>query len=308
MTPALIRRGALLALVATGILSLALAPAESPLFAQANGGAAPLGTAAPYPGMVEIPAGPFPMGIDQRPLVKQFRNGSNQKRWHPKLLGQDGDFLWWLLLCETPEHEANTEAYAMGRYCVTNAQYEAFLKDTAQKTVWISGARRTITDVGVEIFGENVPPEVLEQIYWLNSERLDQLKARVYADNEAIIKAVLEAFNVGRRRPVQNFDDLPDAERVGAWVSFHLPEDTALVVYTRQIPKHWPKGAVSDEIAALPVVWVSAKDADDFAEWAGMHVPTEAEWACTCPRRRSGRRRPGARTAGSFRGARPGTP
>lgn len=237
------------------------------------------GTDSAFPGMVEIPAGEFKMGVDAKWLERRYRPGRNKSKWHPALTNDPG-FLWWTLLLETEEHDATTEAFAMNRYCVTNAQYEKFLVDTAQKTVFVDKRRNTISEIGRELFGENPDGQTLATIYWLNSEKLDKLKAKVYAENAEAVKKALDDFNQGKPAGAQakDFDSLPDKERVLAWTDFQLPEDTALLVYTRRIPAHWPQAKVTKEIAALPVVDVTALDADDYGAWAGKHVPTEEEW------------------------------
>ncbi|MCZ6675767.1 MAG: SUMF1/EgtB/PvdO family nonheme iron enzyme [Candidatus Poribacteria bacterium] len=45
-----------------------------------------------------------------------------------------------------------------------------------------------------------------------------------------------------------------------------------------QPPAHWKNGKVSPEQANLSVVRVSWSEANAYARWAGMRLPTEAEW------------------------------
>ncbi|MHC4861597.1 MAG: SUMF1/EgtB/PvdO family nonheme iron enzyme, partial [Planctomycetota bacterium] len=105
-----------------------------------------LGTASTFAGMVEIPAGEFEMGVDEKFFVKTF-NMKSKKRCHPRLKGKEKDNWWPILLTETPEHDAETEAYAIDRYEVTNAQYKVFLDETSQESVFTTKKKHTLTAV-----------------------------------------------------------------------------------------------------------------------------------------------------------------
>ncbi len=78
------------------------------------GGAA---LAAPPPGMVLIPAGPFVMGSDRRPAPDQSVGVGTVKP---------------LFLDEHPRHTVELPAYYLDRYEVTNAQYARFVAATGR--------------------------------------------------------------------------------------------------------------------------------------------------------------------------------
>jgi formylglycine-generating enzyme required for sulfatase activity len=234
-----------------------------------------------FPGMAPIPEGPFKMGIDQKDLEALVgKIDKPNKKSHILLKGQDKDFWRWFLLTETPEHKVETEAYSIDIHTVTNAQYRVFLEQTAKGTFFTTTKIRTIAAVKREIFGDTDDPWLAEMLYWVNVEKLTGIKDQVYELNKAQVKTMLDEFNEFRpdRAKVKTFDEIPDKQKVGAWLDFLLPEGVALTVYYRVIPDNWPKAKLPAEMKSLPVVFVSAIDAEAFAVWAGKHLPNEAQW------------------------------
>ncbi len=46
----------------------------------------------------------------------------------------------------------------------------------------------------------------------------------------------------------------------------------------REVPYHWPNGAIAKGKEKHPVVYVSWFDARDYCEWSGKRLPNEQEW------------------------------
>ncbi len=237
-----------------------------------------LGTDSVFTGMVEIPAGEFEMGVDE----KWFRTTylRDRRLVPPQLKPPDKETWWPILMTETPAHKVKTVAYAIDRFEVTNAQYLAFLDDWCQRVVFTTMKMNCLYEVAKSIFGENPTTWELESLYWLNEKKLESMKAEVLKDNESLVKAAIQRVNDDLPPPAhkKTFEELAERIRIKAWATFKLPEGTALNTYTRVVPKHWPHATPPPEEQDCPVRYVNALDADAFAEWAGKHLPTEEEW------------------------------
>jgi formylglycine-generating enzyme required for sulfatase activity len=93
---------------------------------------------------------------------------------------------------------------------------------------------------------------VPDQYYWLAPYRIDRTPVTK--------GAYAEFLRDSRYRPLRLDRFLDDWEKPG-----EAPDE----------PSHWtPPGGTSDH----PVVWVSLDDARAYASWAGLRLPTEAEW------------------------------
>jgi len=237
-----------------------------------------------FQGMSLIPQGPFEMGIDAKTLIEMYGDPAKPNHnSHPLLAGRDKALWWNLIALETPHHVAVTEAYAIDRHVVTNAQYHRFLDNEAKGSFVTTQKVDTIAEVAREIYGgetEELDEWQKEVIFWHNERKLLELWDEVRRHNAAGIRTVLDEFNEFRPKParIANFLKLPDRQRARAWIDFVLPGSIVLLVYRRGVPDHWPKGVPADEQLTLPVVYVSADDAAAFAAWAGKHIPTEEEW------------------------------
>lgn len=242
------------------------------------------GTDSAFAGMVDVPAGKFEMGIDEKWFKDTFLK--NRRLVPPQLNGPQKDDWWKIFLLETPAHSVTTEAYAIDRYEVTNLQYLKFLDEACQVVVFVDSTKKTIEQVAAEIYGDKPSTWQIQSLYWLNEKILRAISKQVVAANPAAVKRAIESFN--RDLPPQahkkEFDELPEPNQVKAWQEFELPAGTAIKGYTRTVPKHWKKAQpvqsdnVDEDQRSQAVRFVSGEDAAAFAAWAGKHVPTEAEW------------------------------
>ncbi|MEN8151574.1 MAG: SUMF1/EgtB/PvdO family nonheme iron enzyme, partial [Planctomycetota bacterium] len=295
------RRGAVLLLIPVLALTLSFPPSADVQAEEILAQAAPKAESVEFAGMKPIPAGEFKMGLDVKDLVKLYGDPKKKpSRKHHKLLMEEHKMDWWeMLLLETPEHEVETVAYALDVFTVTNAQYRRFLDESQKASFFTRKKVNTLSLVAKEIFGErDFDAWYAESIFWLNEAKLLQRWEEIRKTNEPRIEAILKEFNafLPAAAKKKDFLELPDKQRAEGWVMFVLPDGIALTVYRRPIPDHWLKAAPDDDdekkdpkkhvprellpkkMESWPVVWVTAEDADAFAEWAGKHVPTEAEY------------------------------
>jgi formylglycine-generating enzyme required for sulfatase activity len=179
---------------------------------------------------------------------------------------------------EIPRHKPKEMVpYFILRYEVTNAQYLVFLKDTAA-TVYDTTKGNLANLVALAGFLLSTEKDKIErdnvswrQIYRMNKEILwEKMPAVIVKDAAGVLdeKKTEEAF---RYAP--------------------LAKGISLRFWRRRPPQDWMAGEPTPEEMRLPVTWVSYIDCEAFCEWAGLHVPTEAEWEWAM-RGKEGRRYP----------------
>jgi formylglycine-generating enzyme required for sulfatase activity len=199
-----------------------------------------------------------------------------------KLAGKRANVLQ-ILMYETPVHEPAMVPYFLDAYEVTNAQFHKFLEDTGRITVYKTGSTSlsTLDEIG-SYFAYGDPGAAKQkgdksswaQVYELNK---DALRA-------AMPDLLLDAKDKSRK--------LGDKEVKEAFRHAALVPDVELKVYRWRLPSTWFQDSATLEGEGAPdhpVRDVSYDEAEAYAEWAGKHVITEAEyeWAARGPEGRT---------------------
>jgi formylglycine-generating enzyme required for sulfatase activity len=156
------------------------------------------------------------------------------------------------LIWETPVHPVPLSGYYIDPYEVTNEQYRLFVETF--KTTYTTGTRAiaTLAEMATHfVHGGDKRSGEQDTVSW----------RQIYEINKETLRAAL-----------------PDLDTVEKFQHAVVPPDITLVAYACRLPDHWPGAKASEGQEKHPVRFVSYEDAEKFAEWAGKHVPTEAEW------------------------------
>jgi len=163
--------------------------------------------------------------------------------------------------CEQDWERATTQFY--------DGHFEKWLKETGQ--YGLASAAKKITDQDTEN-----PPERNHGLHdWLEQTGLCKLRPEVIAipagefvmgakdledDAKPPHKVYLDEFRIGRF-PVTNaeYKKFVDATKHAS-------------------PSHWQNGQIPHGKENHPVVFVGWDDANEYAQWLGWRLPTEAEW------------------------------
>lgn len=195
-----------------------------------------------------------------------------------KLSGKRDNVLQ-ILMYETPVHEPAMVPYFIDTYEVTNAQYHKFLEDTGRITVYKTGssALANLDEIGSYFaYGDPAAAKQKEDKWsW----------AQVYELNEDALRAAMPDLLVDAKDKARKLEDKEVKE---AFRHAALPPDLELKVYRWRLPNTWFQTSATLEGEGAPdhpVRDVSYLEAEAFAEWAGKHVITEAEyeWAARGP-------------------------
>ena len=178
-----------------------------------------------------------------------------------KLVGRRAKELLPQLCFETPRWTPTLPRYFMDAHEVTNAQYKVFVDDR-YKTTFKTGtsALSNLEEIaGFFVYGD---PKGAVQAK-------DEFSAlQLYALNKTAIDAAVPDAAKGP----QGLKGVRTAA---------LPPDVELLVYKIRLPELWfteSDRLDGDAAPDHPVRGVSYIEAEKYAEWAGKHIPTEAEW------------------------------
>ena len=274
----------LVALVLAGIPEPVLGLQEPPAPAPAPKDPAPPAPQDPPPagpalpatgapsGMVRFPGGKVKIGMSRKALDELIKRTELGRKSN-----QAGAIEDEYSIC-TPEFEVVLPPFWIGKYEVTNAQWQRFLETPEVRVDYAVPAKGTA--------GANT----LEQISRMHLLAAPFPKAgggtyypvandwkALYELNEAVINPVVEGQDPKTRAAAEAFKDRP------------LPPGTKIRCYRWSVPLTWRakpgaklQAAPPPWMEEMPVTTVSWADASAFAAYYGCHLPTEFEWEAAC--------------------------
>ncbi len=206
------------------------------------------------PGMALLDGGYVPIGTDAKDLDALLAGRPIEHR----------KFFTY----EAPRHRAFVRPYFIGRYEVSNAQYLVYLRDHTASYTTAGRDTDTLEAIGARLVGQSRDEgRRPDQTVWLQLYRAN--KGRIW---RALGKRMDKLFVWRTKGEI-------DEHRTALALRLEpLPAGLELDFYSVRPPQHWPDMKPSAGHEDHPVRFVSYNDAERFAEWAGMHLPTEQEW------------------------------
>lgn len=173
-----------------------------------------------------------------------------------------------LFLYETPYHSVFLRPYFIGLTEVSNAQYHRHLQDYLVEYDTASGSLANVDEISAHLVG--LPDEVQKDTHQAVWSQF------YFANKDLIWKAFekrLAEFQV--RRADGTIDERATAKKFRFQP---LPRTLKLKFYSIRLPQNWPSMDPPEGEKDHPVRYVNYNDAERFAEWAGVHIPSEEQW------------------------------
>ncbi|MHC4820176.1 MAG: formylglycine-generating enzyme family protein [Planctomycetota bacterium] len=211
-------------------------------------------------GMVKFPGGTIEFGIDEKP----FKTFLKATAWGRMGKGQQESTWKNHFSMSTSAVELEVDAFWMGRFEVTNAQWAHFLDQTSRLTYTVpplgKPGARTLEDISrlyylappFKIHKKTIHPVALtwKKLYDINAKVLNPANdPPPYAWQKRLLEP-------GTKLKVSRYS-LPE--------SWRTPSRTQLDMY--------PSGS-----GDFPVTGISLVDALAFARYYGCHIPDEVQW------------------------------
>ncbi len=215
---------------------------------------------APLPPLPPAPPGPAGMVYVPVEGVGELKVGTTPEEML-RVVGRRAKELLPQLCFETPRWSPVLTRYFLDATEVTNAQYKVFADDRYRATFKTGTTALSNLEEIAGYFAYGDPKGCAKekdevsplQLYFLNKPALEAAVPDIAKGPQGLKGVKLAA----------------------------LPPDIELVVYKMRLPELWfvdSDKLEGDAAPDHPVRDVSYLEAERFAEWAGKHIPTEAEW------------------------------
>ncbi len=180
-----------------------------------------------------------------------------------------------MLIHEKPRHVATVSNYYIQQHEVTNAQYLKFLQDSSLTYNTSEGILR-IDDIAAHLLAltdearKHRTASAWRQLYFTNKDTLWAAMKAIKVD-----KKVTRLDQLIAKHP----DGTIDEDKTAKNFRYEpLPRNVELKFYSKRPPRHWKTWEPDEGRLNHPLRFISYNDFERFAEWAGGHPPTEAEW------------------------------